>query len=143
MEIKHDTKMFNRPGKRVKPYTITRFLQLNGERIQIAPISTEMTGLNVTTIYAQKQIVAKDKRKEGFNSVKSKRILEALQASGTPLNGAELSRIGSGKENGWCASLSKEISRLRAQGHNVVKVIDHWIEGQRQTAYQLNPPSIE
>lgn len=128
--------------KTPRPFNITRHLQIDGRVIQIVPVSTEMDGLNVTTTYAQKELKPRESKKENYHTQKSKRILEALK-SGEVVSGAELSRIGSGKPDGWCASLSKEISRCRALGHNIVKVVDKWVNGQRNTAYQLNPPSLE
>lgn len=128
--------------RRMKPYKVTRILQIGGERIVIYPISTEMEGLNVTTVYAQKDCPKKG-GKHSHHSAKSRRILAALEQSLVPIAMPELSRIGSGKKDGWCASFSREISRLRAQGHNVVKVMDKKDGKTRQTAYQLNPASIE
>ena len=143
MKINTEVQIYKRAGKRVRPFSITRKIQIEGRALDIVPIATEMDGSRVVTTYAQKQIKPSAKAGERFHTAKSKRILEALIAAQEPVYGAELSRIGSGKENGWVASLSKEISRLRSLGHNVVKVVDKWVDGQRQCAYQLNPPSIE
>lgn len=130
-------------GKTPRPFKISRFVKIDGKMIQIIPVFTEHDGLNITTFYAQKEIKPKEKKIQLEISIKSKRILHALQNSLEPVTGAELSRIGSGKEDGWCGSLSKEISRLRSNGHNVVLVKDVYVGRQRHCSYQLNPPSIE
>ena len=52
-----------------------------------------------------------------------------------------LHRIGSGMGiagNGFCASLSRRISDLRAQGHNVTVSRSEVVNGQRRTWYRLN-----
>jgi len=139
----HNDASLRAAHSRVKPYKITRILNLGGERLVIYPIATEMDGDKVTTTYARKECPPKTKSKHSESSAKAKRILAALQASLVPVAMPELSRIGSGKPNGWCASFSREISRLRAQGHNIVKVKDVSNGKTRHTEYQLNPPSVE
>lgn len=67
------------------------------------------------------------------------RIFDALK-SGNEIAAVELHRIGSGKENGWCASFSRRISEIRAQlkleSKDVVcrKEIH---DGQLQTFYKI------
>jgi len=129
-------------NRRPKPFKITRILQLGADRIVIYPIATEMDGDKVTTTYARKECPKKETNGGGM-SAKAKRILAALEQSLVPIAMPELSRIGSGNKDGWCASFSREISRLRAAGHNVVKVSDKYVGKVRHTAYQLNPASIE
>jgi hypothetical protein len=65
----------------------------------------------------------------------SKLILKALQDAKEPIAMPELSRIGSGKENGWCASFTRRISDLRELGHNIVVSGPH-----NKTCYQLIRP---
>jgi hypothetical protein len=64
------------------------------------------------------------------------RILKALQESnGQFIPMPELSRIGSGKPDGWVASFTKRISELRAKGHPI-ELMDERVNGQRQTKYR-------
>lgn len=70
-------------------------------------------------------------------SKQGERMLQALQASAMPLSAAALSRIGSGKPDGWTASFTKRISELRSRGFEVRKVVDLRVDGQRHTSYQL------
>jgi hypothetical protein len=62
----------------------------------------------------------------------SERILKALQATTEPVAMPELSRIGSGKDNGWCASFTRRISDLREAGHDIVVSGPH-----NRTCYKL------
>ncbi|MDE2105162.1 MAG: hypothetical protein KGL39_48490 [Patescibacteria group bacterium] len=48
----------------------------------------------------------------------------------------ELSRIGSGKPDGFCGSFTRRISDLREAGHNIVMTMEQ-IDGQRHTFYEL------
>lgn len=67
----------------------------------------------------------------------SHRILSKLKsAHGRFVPMPTLSRIGSGKRNGWCASFTKRVSELRNDGH-VIQVRDEYKRGQRHTAYAL------
>jgi len=71
----------------------------------------------------------------------TQRILEHLLAHpNLDVQAVVLHRIGSGKEQGFCASLSRRISDLRAMGHNVVKSRDEVVNGQRQTWYRYVAP---
>jgi len=71
------------------------------------------------------------------NQSQTSRILAALlDAKGEEVSGAELSRIGSGKDNGWCASLSRRISDIRKLGHPV-ECRKKTIEGQVQSRYYI------
>lgn len=47
-----------------------------------------------------------------------------------------LHQVGSGKSLGYCASLSRRISDLRATGMDIQKTKDEYKEGQRRTAYR-------
>lgn len=49
----------------------------------------------------------------------------------------ELHRVGSGKENGFCASLSRRVSDIRQMGFDLIVSIDRRMAGQRQTFYKL------
>lgn len=51
----------------------------------------------------------------------------------------KLHPVGAGKDNGFCASLSRRISDLRKMGMNVEKTRDEYVDGQRQTAYTYFP----
>lgn len=67
------------------------------------------------------------------------RILQALtDANGEEVNGATLSRIGSGKPDGWTASLSRRISDIRAMGYNVT-CRKETVNGQVHSFYTLRP----
>lgn len=50
-----------------------------------------------------------------------------------------LNRIASGSKNGFCASLSRRISDLRAAGWNIIKSRDEWHAGRRETHYRYTP----
>ena len=65
----------------------------------------------------------------------SKRILAALQSATEPIAMPELSRIGSGKPDGWCASFTRRISDLRKLGHTIVVSGPH-----NRTRYTLIKP---
>lgn len=70
-------------------------------------------------------------------SSQTSRILAALLAAkGEEVSRAELSRIGSGKDNGWCASLSRRISDIRKLGHPV-RCKKQTVEGQVQSRYYI------
>ena len=65
------------------------------------------------------------------------RILAALK-TGRHIPMPELSRIGSGKSDGFTAALNTRIHELRHDfGYDVRKVRDERVNGQRQTEYQL------
>jgi hypothetical protein len=67
------------------------------------------------------------------------RILKALlDAEGQEVSAVVLHRIGSGTHLGWCGSLSRRISDIRALGH-AVAMRDEWREGRRWTYYTLTP----
>ena len=51
------------------------------------------------------------------------------------INAPFLHQTGSGKANGYCASMSRRISDLRKMGLNIVKTKDEYVDGQRNTAY--------
>ena len=71
----------------------------------------------------------------------AKRILEYLLAhSNEDVSAVDLHRIGSGKELGWCASISRRISDLRALGYQVRKSKDVMVNSQRRTWYRLTVP---
>lgn len=72
------------------------------------------------------------------HSGQRQRILDRLKQGGE-VSGAELSRIGSGKENGWCASLSRRISDIRSAG-NIVLCRKETIDGQVHAYYQMLIP---
>jgi hypothetical protein len=55
------------------------------------------------------------------------------------LSAATLSRIASGKKNGWCASFTRKISDLRQLGYNIIKSRDEWHAGRRETHYRYQP----
>jgi hypothetical protein len=68
----------------------------------------------------------------------SERILKALQAAKEPIAMPELSRTGSGKPDGWCASFTRRISDLRAAAHNIV------VSGtSNRTFYKLIKPELK
>lgn len=78
----------------------------------------------------------------------TQRILEyLLLVPNEDVPAITLHQIGSGKENGFCASLSRRISDIRAMGYDVVKSRDETKNGQRHTWYKLNyeepPPMIK
>lgn len=63
------------------------------------------------------------------------RILARLKQGGrVPM--VELSRIGSGKPDGWVASFSKRISELRASGATII-CHEERHDGTRHTFYEL------
>ena len=56
-----------------------------------------------------------------MNDGQSKRILARLLANADKdVSAIDLHMAGSGTNNGFCASLSRRISDLRAMGHNVI-----------------------
>lgn len=65
------------------------------------------------------------------------RILERLQ-QGDEIPAIELHRAGSGKEHGFCASLSRRISDLRDAGHVVHCRKERQPDGTLHTFYTLN-----
>jgi hypothetical protein len=68
----------------------------------------------------------------------TKRILEYLLArANQDVPSIELHRAGSGKELGFCASLSRRISDIRARGYTVILSRDERENGQRWTCYRL------
>lgn len=74
----------------------------------------------------------------------AQRILARLQATpNQDVPAVELHRAGSGSEHGWCASISRRISDLRKQGHDVVLSRDETVNGQRHTWYKLITNSLE
>lgn len=67
------------------------------------------------------------------------RIYKRLLIGGK-VSGAELSRIGSGKDNGWCASFSRRISEIREQLQRAGKTVTCYkttVAGQLQTEYEI------
>lgn len=68
----------------------------------------------------------------------SDRMLAHLQAHPNMMVEAVLlHRIGSGKDGGYCGSLSRRISDIRKRGYTLVKSKDATVDGQRQTGYTL------
>ena len=68
----------------------------------------------------------------------SQRILKhLLEHPNKDVSAVDLHRIGSGKENGWCASLSRRVSDIRDLGYDLVKSKDKTVCGQRHTWYRL------
>lgn len=123
---------------RPKPFKVERFLQSGGKLVRIAPISTDETGLRITTIFSNANIEQAPKKPHSRINAQSRRMADAFRAApDTDISSVDLHRIGSGKENGWLASFSRRISDLRAQNLNVVKSIDKVVLGQRQTSYRL------
>ena len=53
-----------------------------------------------------------------------------------------LHRVGAGNPEGWCASLSRRLSDLRAAPYslNIVKTKDETVNNQRQTGYTYFEP---
>lgn len=73
----------------------------------------------------------------------AKRILaHLLENPDKEIPAVTLNRIGSGKENGWCASFTRRISDIRKLGYNVVKCYDFMVDGQRHTGYKIRRVSI-
>ena len=73
-----------------------------------------------------------------MNDGQSKRILARLLANADKdVPAIDLHTAGSGSNNGFCASLSRRISDLRAAGHNVIVSRDEKVNGQRHTWYRL------
>ena len=72
------------------------------------------------------------------------RILSRL-LSGDEVSAAELSRIGSGSDKGWCASFSRRISEIRDQGYGVTCRKEFQPDGSLHTFYKLTscPPQTE
>ena len=73
----------------------------------------------------------------------TKRIYEHLLNNiGKDVPSVDLHRIGSGKEFGWCGSLSRRISDCRKiaseSGMILIKSKDVYINGQRYTWYRLD-----
>jgi hypothetical protein len=65
------------------------------------------------------------------------RILQGLvEAKGSEIGGMELSRIGSGKPQGWTASFSRRISDIRKLGYDVV-CRSETADGIRHTFYRI------
>ena len=68
----------------------------------------------------------------------SSRILRLLQKHpDKDVASVDLHMAGSGKNNGYCNSLTRRISDLRAQGHNIIVSKDVTVNGQRHTWYRL------
>jgi hypothetical protein len=63
------------------------------------------------------------------------RILDRLLA-GYEVPAVELHRIGSGKENGYCASLTRRISEIRDEGYDVI-CRKEMVDGTMHTFYTL------
>lgn len=70
-----------------------------------------------------------------YRSQKS-RIKQRL-LHGDEVPSIELHRIGSGKEHGFCASLTRRISEIRDEGYNVICRKKINAEGQVHTFYTL------
>ena len=64
------------------------------------------------------------------------RILARL-LSGDEVNGAELSRIGSGNPLGWTASFSRRISDIRKQGYEISCRKERQPDGSLWTFYRI------
>lgn len=68
----------------------------------------------------------------------TQRIIEYLkQFPNQDVAVVTLHAVGSGKEHGFCASLSRRISDCRALGHDVRVCRDEWVGTQRRTWYKL------
>ena len=72
---------------------------------------------------------------ENNRSGQRARILERLLQGGE-VPAVELHQIGSGKERGYCASLTRRISEIRDEGFDVV-CRKETVEGQVHTFYTL------
>ena len=67
------------------------------------------------------------------------RILERLLQGGrVPM--PELHRIGSGRPDGFCASLTRRLSEIRSQGY-AVTCYKQVVDGQTRTEYELSQQS--
>ena len=105
--------------------------------VRIIPISTNIEGQKVTTIFSSENIEQSPKKGHSKINLQSKRMaLLFLAMPDTDISAINLHREGSGKPNGFLASFSRRISDLRAQGMNIVKSVDKIVSGQRQTAYR-------
>ena len=68
----------------------------------------------------------------------TKRILKHLLAhANEEVPSVMLHRIGSGKEHGYCASLSRRISDIRDLGYDLKMCREETVNGQRRTFYRL------
>lgn len=122
---------------RPKPFKVARYLQSDGGLVKIVPISTDIEGQNVTSIFAKAEISAKPKAKHSIHSRQGERMAKAfIDAPDTDIPAVELHRIGSGKPNGFLASFSRRISDLRSQNLNIVKSVDKIVDGIRHTSYR-------
>ena len=70
-----------------------------------------------------------------MNTGQRARILQRL-LHGDEVAAVELHRIGSGKENGYCASLTRRISEIRDAGY-IVRCREERENGQIHTFYTL------
>ena len=120
-----------------KPFKVDRFYQCGGKMVRIIPISTNIEGQKVTTIFSSENIEQSPKKGHSKINLQSKRMaLLFLTMPDTDISAIDHSPGRSGKPNGFLASFSRRISDLRAQGMNIVKSVDKIVSGQRQTAYR-------
>lgn len=102
-----------------------------------ARMRARQQGSSSKSIHQQEQ---KHKIMSNNNIGQRQRIYDRLLLGGK-VSGAELSRIGSGKPDGWCASFSRRISEIREQLTSLNKtVVCHksTVNGQIHTEYEID-----
>ena len=75
--------------------------------------------------------------KNNKNGQTSRILKYLLKRKNREVSALDLHHVGSGSEYGWCASLSRRISDIRAMGFHLEKTRDVWDNGQRFTFYTL------
>ena len=74
-----------------------------------------------------------------MNSQTSRILQHLIDRIDLDVPSVDLQRVGSGKENGWCASFTRRISDIRKLGYNVIKSKEESVNGQRHTFYKIIP----
>ena len=121
-----------------KPFKVDRFYQCGGKMVRIIPISTNIEGQKVTTIFSSENIEQSPKKGHSKINLQSKRMaLLFLAMPDTDISAINLHRKGAESRTGFHRHHSAAVSSdLRAQGMNIVKSVDKIVSGQRQTAYR-------
>jgi hypothetical protein len=124
---------------RPKHMKVTKHVIINGKHVPIVQVSkvVDDNANEIRYLYALAETSGSPRKCNPKMTGQTGRIYKFLaERPNVEVSSVELHRVGSGKENGWCNSISRRVSDCRSLGMTLVKTREIIVSGSRQTYYK-------